>query len=127
MGEKIILSFGCVRIPALLSDTAAARDFRRRLPLTVTGTRGEGCCCFPAAIGRFDPEETQIGWQNGDITLSGGRLKIFLSGEETSGHTTGVMVIAHVGEADLPLFRQLPQRARLRIEAAGQPAEKGKR
>lgn len=96
MEEKILLKAQTIRISAILNGTVAARDFAERLPLTVSGTRSLDAYCFPAAIGCFDPEETQIGWKNGDISLSGGWLRIFFDDEETSGHSAGVMVIGRI-------------------------------
>lgn len=120
MEKKILLKAQITRISAILNGTVAARDFAQRLPLTVSGTRSLDACCFPAAIGCFDPEETQIGWKSGDIALSGGWLKIFFDGEETSGHSAGVMVIGHISKEDLALIKGLLHHTRLRIEAAEQ-------
>ena len=69
-----------VSIPAVLNDSVAAKDFQRGLPVTVSGSRGKYDYHFKTAIGCFDPEQTQIGWQDGDISLSGGWLRVFFSG-----------------------------------------------
>jgi len=127
MTDEILLHSENFTIPAILSDTAAARDFKRRLPLTVSGTRAADNYCFPAAIGCFDPDETQLGWKNGDISLSGGWLRVFFDGEETSGDSAGIMVIAHVSEENLDLIDQLPNNVRLKIGTAEPTADKGKR
>lgn len=118
MRDGLLLSARDIRIPAILSDTVAARDFIRRLPLTVSGTRTADSYRFAAAIGCFDPEETQSGWKNGDISIAGGWLRVFFDGEETSGDWAGIMVIAHIREEDLHLIKALPNNARLRIETA---------
>lgn len=124
-GTLIFLEFGTVRVPAVLTDTVAARDFRRRLPLTVSGTRVGGGYSFPAAIGCFDPEETQTGWQNGDLSVSGGWLRVLLDGRESSPGFPGTMVVARIAEADLTLLNPLPRTVRLRIELAAGGADGG--
>jgi len=116
MKGGILLSAGGVRVPAVLNDTVAARDFKRRLPLAVSGTRSGGGYRFPAAVGCFDPEETQIGWKNGDIAISGGWLRVFFDGEEASENSAGIMVIAHIGEEALDFIKKLPDNVRLKIE-----------
>ena len=116
MKDMVLLRSENIVIPAVLSDTVAARDFKRRLPLAVSGTRSAGSYCFPAAIGRFDPDETQVGWKNGDISISGGWLRVFFDGEEASESSVGVMVIAHIDGQGLNLIKQLPDNVRLKIE-----------
>jgi|GEM_PF-524118 len=123
--ERILLRSEKLCVPAILNDTVAARDFKRRLPITVSGTRSANNYSFPAAIGCFDPEETRIGWKNGDISISRGWIRVFFDGEEKSGDAEGVMVIARIDEKDLELIKKLPNSARLRIEAADE-TEKSK-
>ena len=117
MKNRILLKFQNMSIPAILNDTVAARDFTRRLPLTVSGTRSADNYRFPAAIGCFDPEETQIGWRNGDISIAGGWLRVFFDGEETSGDSAGIMVIAQIRQMDLSRIKKLPNHTRLTIGA----------
>ena len=118
MNDVILLRAENTGVEAILSSTAAARDFKRRLPLTVSGTRSNDNYRCRAAIGCFDPEETQTGWRNGDISIAGGWLRIFFDGEGSSGDIAGIMVIAHIGEGDLELIRRLPVNVRFCIEAA---------
>lgn len=57
MENGILLRNENAGISAVLRNTVAARDFARRLPLTVLGTRSADSYFFPVAIGCFDPEE----------------------------------------------------------------------
>jgi len=118
MKDAILLRAEGISIPAILNDTVAARDFKRRLPLILSGVRSGDCYRFPAARGCFDPEETQSGWRDGDISISGGWLRVFFGGEEASESSAGIMVIARINKRDLALVEKLPHNARLRIEAA---------
>lgn len=122
MKDGILLRFEKFSIPATLYNTVAARDFKRRLPLAISGTRSAEGYRFSAAIGCFDPEETQMGWKNGDISIAGGWLRIFSEGEETSANAAGIMVIAHIREKDLCRIKELPHNVCLKIEAAEQAA-----
>ena len=120
MENKIILKTETLSIPVSLNDTVAARDFMRRLPLTVSGVRGEDDYHFSVAIGRFNPEETQSGWKNGDISIAGGWLRIFFGGEKGSGNHRRTMVIAHIDEKNINLIRELSENIRLRVERSEQ-------
>ena len=117
MPTPIELCAGGTAIPAVLNDTVAARDFKRRLPVSVSVRRSAGDSCCPAASGIFDPAETQSGWEAGDISLTGGWLELWLGGEGPAP-CRSLMVIAHIDEAALPLVRRLPDPARLTIRLA---------
>ncbi len=105
---RIELKANHVVIPAILNDTVAAQEFIKRLPFSVSGYRSGVDYCCAAARGIFDPTETQSGWQNGDISLAAGWLKIFFEGEETSYNHHGMMIIAHIEGEHLQLVRDLP-------------------
>jgi len=120
MDDRILLRSENICVPAILNNTVAACDFRKRLPVTLSGMRSADSYCFSTAIGCFDPEEKQTGWKNGDISISGGRLRIYFGGEETSANCTGIMVIASVSEKDLHLIKSFSKNIRLKIEAAEQ-------
>ncbi len=108
--KKIKITEGNTVIPAVLNDTAAAKDFETRLPFTVLGTdSGIDYCCV-AQEGKSKPEERQRGWKNGDINLSNGWFAILYGGEEESMAYEDLMIIGHIEEADLPLVHKLPDR-----------------
>lgn len=119
MKNKVVLKTENVIINASLNDTVAARDFMRRLPITVSGVRGKVDYHFSTAIGCFDPEETQSGWKDGDISIAGGWLRVFFDGEKTSDNYKGTMVIAHIDDSDIEFVRGFPESICLRIERAG--------
>jgi len=118
MNNRILLKCDTIRIPAVMNNTAAARDFKRRLPVTVSGRRSADSYSFPVAVGCFDPEETQTDWKAGDISISGGRLRVFFDGGEASVNFAGATVIAHIRKRDLHLIHKFPDNVRLTIEAA---------
>lgn len=114
----IVLEADEVRIPAMLNDTVAAQDFRKRLPFSVSGYRSDVDYCCSAACGIYDPVETQSGWRNGDISLAGGWFAVLFDGEEHSSMYRNMMIIAHIDEADLPAVRELPDEVRFIVDLA---------
>jgi hypothetical protein len=116
MPTKIILKVDDVIIPAILNDTLAAREFKRRLPFTVSGYRAEVDYCCSAACGIFDPTETQSGWKNGDISLAGGWFAVLFDGEEQSQAYHNMMIIAHIDEEDLNLVKELPDNVKFVVD-----------
>ena len=118
MGTKIILKANGMTIPATLNDTVAAKDFRKRLPFTVSGCRSSVDYCCTASSGKFDPKETQAGWKNGDISLAGGWFAVLFDGEESSKSYTGMMIIAHIDEENLHLVDRLPSNVTFTVELA---------
>jgi hypothetical protein len=107
-----------VVIPAMLNDTVAAQEFKKRLPFKVSGYRSAVDYCCTAACGVFDPMETQSGWKNGDISLAGGWFAVLFDGEETSQNYRGMMIIAHIDENDLHLVKTLPETVKFVVELA---------
>ncbi len=114
----IILEAKGVKIPAMLNDTAAALDFKKRMPFTVSGYRSAVDYGCTAAIGRYDPTETQNGWKNGDISLAGGWFAVLFDGEEQSKSYPGMMVIAHIDEEHLPRVKELPDNVKFTVTLA---------
>lgn len=118
MADKIVLKANGMTIPAILNDTVAARDFKKRLPFSVSGHKSNVDFCCTAASGIFDPSETQSGWKNGDISLADGWFALLFDGEERSSGYRGMMIIAHIDEEYLPLVKKLPKSVRFTIELA---------
>ncbi|NMC13814.1 MAG: hypothetical protein GYA34_13150, partial [Chloroflexi bacterium] len=116
MPTRIVIKANDVVIPALLNDTAAAKDFKKRLPFNVSGNRYKMDYCCTADCGAFDPAETQSGWKNGDISLAGGWFAILFDGEESSQVHHDLMIIAHIEEEYLPLVRRLPDNVRFVVD-----------
>lgn len=118
MPTRIEIKANNVVIPAVLNDTVAAQEFKKRLPFKVSGNRYEVDYCCTTACGVFDPTETQTGWKNGDISLAGGWFAILFDGEETSQDYHGMMIIAHIEEEHMPLVRGLPDAVKFVVESA---------
>ena len=118
MPTKIILKANGIEIPAILNDTVAAKEFRKRLPFSVSGNRSAVDYCCRTACGIFDPAETQSGWTNGDISLAGGWFAVLFDGEETSQAYHGMMIIAHIDNAHLPLVKGLSDSVKFTVEPA---------
>lgn len=118
MSTPILLKANDTIIPAMLNDTIAAQDFKKRLPFTVSGHKSAVDYFCVAASGIFDPTEIQSGWKNGDISLSGGWLTILFDGEENSSDDRGIMVIAHIDKENIELITKLPNSVRFTIELA---------
>lgn len=116
MPTSIVLKANDVEIPATLNDTVAAQEFKKRLPFKVSGYRSAVDYCCTAACGIFDPEETQSGWKNGDISLAGGWFAVFFDGEESSDNYKGLMIIAHINNENLHLVKALPDNVRFVVE-----------
>ena len=112
----IKLIAGDVTLLTALNDTVAAQDFKKRLPLKLSGYRSPVDYCCTAARGLYDPVETQSGWKNGDISLAGGWLAIFFAGEEESENYRGLMVIAHLEDSQVAQIKELPDSVKFTIE-----------
>lgn len=118
MPAKIVIKANGKIIPAILNDTVAALEFKKRLPLSFSGHKSDADICCVTASGVFDPSETQSGWKNGDISLADGRLAVLFDGEKRSPRYRGMMIIAHIDEEFLPLIRELPKTVRFTVELA---------
>lgn len=62
--RDVIITAENVKIRATLNDTAAARDFEKRLPFTCSGFDSGIDYCCSAKDGKYDPKELQTGWRN---------------------------------------------------------------
>ena len=103
---------------ATLNDTVAAKDFAKRLPLTLSGYDSGIDCCCNAATGLSDPLEAQTGWKNGDISLGGGYFALLYGGEEESSAYKNLVIIGHIQEEDLAKAKKLSGRTTLKIVLA---------
>ena len=116
--REIRITDGKTILRAMLNDTVAAKDFEKRLPLTVSGyDSGIDYCCMVAS-GLFNPMETQAGWKNGDISLGGGWFALLYSGEEQSEAYKNMMIIGHILDEDIELVKDMPERVNLTVSKA---------
>jgi hypothetical protein len=118
MPTNILLKTNDLIIPATLNNTMAAQEFKKRLPLKISGYRSAVDYCCAATCGVFNPAETQSGWKNGDISLAGGWFAVLFDGEETSQNYHGMMIIAHIKEEHLQLVKELPDTVKFVVELA---------
>lgn len=121
--KEIYLMVEDNRIPAVLNDTKAARDFAKRLPFQITCRDSGVDYCGAAARGRFDPSELSTGWENGDIMLSGGWFALLYDGEEHSKELGQMMIIGHFD--DLEAVKNLPETIHLKVVAAKEACAAG--
>lgn len=94
-------------IPAVLNTTLAAREFIKRLPFTITVSKSEFDFCGSAGTLRSDPDEHQVGWENGDIGYNRGWFALFHSGEEQSSSYTNEMIIGHIDDSYIETLRSM--------------------
>ncbi len=111
--EAIYLETGGQRFPAMLNDTAAAADFRKRLPITLSCRRDGDEYYATSANGVFHPKEIQYEWKNGDILQWKGWFVITLDGEADSRKYGPTMVIGHV--PDFEKLRSLPENLKITV------------
>ena len=116
--KQIKITDGRTVLRAVLNDTAAAQDFEKRLPFSVSGYDSGMDYCCSAASGLYDPTETQTGWKNGDISLGGGWFALLYGGEEQSKEYHNMMIIGHILEEDLKLVKNMPEKVNLSISIA---------
>ena len=118
MTTQILITADGITIPAILNNTVAAQDFKKRLPFVVSGHRSSVDYCCVAESGNFDPDELQSGWKNGDISLAGGWFAVLFDGEESSARYTNMMIIASIDEKHLDLVKNLPDDVTFKVELA---------
>ena len=116
--QNITITDGNTTLRAILNDTVAARDFAKRLPVTVTGYDSGVDYCCSAENGRYDPMETQTGWKNGDISLGSGWFALLYGGQEQSSKYRNMMIIGHLEDGDLEKVKEMPEKVTLRISMA---------
>lgn len=104
-GTAVTLTIGTTVIPAVLNDTATARDLIARLPCTLSLHRDthDFCGVMPRPL-KYDPADVQHGWRNGDIHFAtdGNYFVLFFADEEISeryGHQV------HIGKMDTDLAK----------------------
>lgn len=116
MPTKIVIKATDVSIPALLNDSVAAQEFKKRLPYKISGRRYDIDYCCKVAYGVFDPLERKSRWENGDIALESGWLNIFFAGENEAKCCNGIMIIANIKKEHLELVRGLPDNVKFLVE-----------
>lgn len=113
--SNIEIKVNDITIIASLNDTVAAKDFQKRLPLTITGQDSGNDYCCVLEEGLFNAQEVQSGWKNGDINLSNGWFALLYGGEEESESYDNMMIIGHMDEENQSLVKNLPKAVVLSI------------
>ncbi len=116
--KDIVITADGIKIPAVLNETKAAHDFERRFPFKAICRSSEHSYSGNTAIGNYSPLETQNGWKNGDISVSGGWFEIFFDGEEHSKDYRDLMIVAHIRQKDLSKIRSLPETIHVTVDYA---------
>ena len=114
--KDIILHIGDRKIPAVLNDTVAAKDFETRLPFHTAGYDSGIDYCCTSKEGKSDPNERQAGWKNGDINLAGGWFALLYAGEEGSKAYEDLMIIGRL--EDVNDLKGLPKAIEITVTAA---------
>ncbi|MBU3878197.1 hypothetical protein HGO97_020560 [Faecalicatena sp. AGMB00832] len=114
--KDIILHIADRKIPAVLNDTVAAKDFETRLPFHTAGYDSGIDYCCTAEEGKSDPNERQAGWKNGDINLAGGWFALLYAGEEESKAYEDLMIIGRL--KDVNDLKGLPKAVEITVTAA---------
>lgn len=118
MGTKVNLKIGDTVIPATLNNTVAAQEFIKKLPFTVSASKGEFDYCGMGGDLKYDKNETQAGWKNGDIGYARGWFALFHGGEDQSSSYTSEMIIGHIDDEYLETVRNLPGSVTIVVELA---------
>ncbi|MGI5888650.1 MAG: cyclophilin-like fold protein [Oscillospiraceae bacterium] len=114
-GTRISISDGRTELKACLNDTAAARDFLKRLPCRLNvSDSGEDYRCGTAS-GVFDPLETASRLEAGDISIGEGIFSMRYKGTESRGFS-GVTVIGKLDRESIDRAAELPERPVLTIK-----------
>lgn len=81
------------RHEAVIEDTTAGKSLLEKLPLEVVLNDSDNDFCGSIPSLNFDPQEEKNGYRNGELSywVPGSDFVIFVSGEETSQATSGIV------------------------------------
>ncbi len=94
--RQISLLIEGMKLHGCLKDSLAAREFAKRLPLTVTCKKNEAEYYSSSANGIFDPSDIQLGFKAGDLMQWGGWFSIAYKDVDDKNKEQRTMVIGHV-------------------------------
>lgn len=101
---------------ARINHTVAGQEFLKRLPISVTVGQTTNALVASIFCGRFDPSETQITYEVGDIGFLSGSLMFYTSSIEIGKTENYKMIIGKINKDQLSKFIQLPSNTKLMIE-----------
>lgn len=119
-GVKITLTIGVKIIPAVLYNTAPAKELLARLPVTVSLNRGPVDYCGGIDPIKHTEDDVQTGYHNGDLAywVPGQDLVIFTKGEESSRNVSGLVVLGRIS-SDIEEIRELGSAIKVTIDLDG--------
>lgn len=107
-GTKISLTIGNKVIPAVLYDTAPAKDLMAKLPVTVSLNRGPVDYCGGISPIKYGQADVRKGYRNGDLAfwIPGRDFVIFTDKEESSANVSDIVILGRI-QADIKEVREL--------------------
>ena len=113
---NITLTIGKKIIPAILYDTAPAKDLIKRLPVTVSLNRGPVDYCGGIAPIAYGDSDAQTGYRIGDLAywIPGQDFVIFTENKEEFSGNPDLVIIGQI-RSDIKEIRSLGSRISVAI------------
>jgi len=116
-GTIITLTIGNTVIPAILHNTAPARDLVAMLPVTVSLNRGPVDYCGGIAPIQYEENDVQAGYRSGDLAywIPGRDFVIFTETKEASSGNPDLVIIGQIS-TDIQAVRALGSTIKVTID-----------
>ncbi|BBO74226.1 hypothetical protein DSCW_16430 [Desulfosarcina widdelii] len=116
-GTKITLTIGNTVIPAILHNTAPARDLAAMLPVTVSLNRGPVDYCGGFAPMHYEKKDVQAGYRSGDLAywIPGRDFVIFTETKEASSGNPDLVILGQIS-TDIQAVRDLGSTIKVTID-----------
>lgn len=116
-GTKITLTIGNTVIPAILHNTAPARDLAAMLPVTVSLNRGPVDYCGGIAPMHYEKKDVQAGYRSGDLAywIPGRDFVIFTETKEASSGNPDLVILGQIS-TDIQAVRDLGSTIKVTID-----------
>jgi hypothetical protein len=97
-GAKITLTVGDQVIPAILYNSAAAKDLMAKLPVTVSLNRGPVDYCGGIDPIKYGEGDAQTGYRSGDLAywIPGQDFVIFTETKEAASNSADFVIVGQV-------------------------------
>ena len=115
-GTKITLTIGDIVVPAILHNTAPAKDLMAMLPVTVSLNRGPVDYCGGIAPIHYEKTDVQAGYRSGDLAywIPGRDFVIFTATKETASGAPDLVIIGQIS-TDIQTVRDLESTIKVTI------------